>query len=153
MEDSHFADTVYRAGTFKRPLFATDGLTCVGVETTDGTQYFADKIVLAAGAWSPTLIDLEGQCVSKVILSIDGSYLCEASCTSLLTLIFTKFCAQAWVFAHIQLTPQEAAEYKNAPVVYDGEYGFFFEPNESVTTHDYLQIERPLLTFVLPGTE
>ncbi|GLI82053.1 hypothetical protein PoHVEF18_010453 [Penicillium ochrochloron] len=89
------------AGTFKRPLFATDGVTCVGVETTDRTQYFADKIVLAAGAWSPTLIDLKDQCVSK-----------------------------AWVFAHIQLTPQEAAEYKNAPVVYDGEYGFFFEPNE-----------------------
>jgi sarcosine oxidase/L-pipecolate oxidase len=37
---------------------------------------------------------------------------------------------KAWVFAHIQLTPQEAAEYKNVPVVYDGEYGFFFEPNE-----------------------
>ncbi|OOQ91537.1 hypothetical protein PEBR_08499 [Penicillium brasilianum] len=89
------------AGTFKRPLFAADCVTCIGVETANGTQYLADKIVLAAGAWSPTLIDLEGQCVSK-----------------------------AWVFAHIQLTPQEAAEYKNTPVVYDGEYGFFFEPNE-----------------------
>lgn len=37
---------------------------------------------------------------------------------------------QAWVFAHIQLTPEEVAKYKNIPVVYDGEYGFFFEPNE-----------------------
>lgn len=37
---------------------------------------------------------------------------------------------QAWVFAHIQLTPEEVAKYKNTPVVYDGEYGFFFEPNE-----------------------
>lgn len=37
---------------------------------------------------------------------------------------------QAWVFAHIKLTPQEAAQYENMPVVYDGEYGFFFEPNE-----------------------
>ncbi|KAJ5682056.1 uncharacterized protein N7477_001996 [Penicillium maclennaniae] len=89
------------AGTFKQPLFAADGTTCIGVETTDGTKYFADKVVLAAGAWSPTLVDLEDQCVSK-----------------------------AWVFAHIQLTPREAKEYKNAPVVYDGEYGFFFEPNE-----------------------
>ncbi|KAJ6104729.1 hypothetical protein N7523_011049 [Penicillium sp. IBT 18751x] len=89
------------AGTFKQPLFAADGTTCIGVETSDGTKYFADKVVLAAGAWSPTLVDLEDQCVSK-----------------------------AWVFAHIQLTPQEAKEYKNAPVVYDGEYGFFFEPNE-----------------------
>lgn len=69
MRDIDFADTVYRAGTFQQPLFAADGVTCVGVKTTDGTQYFADKIVLAAGAWSPTLIDLEGQCVSKVSLN------------------------------------------------------------------------------------
>lgn len=39
---------------------------------------------------------------------------------------------KAWVFAHIQLTPEEAASYKNVPVVYDGEYGFFFELNEYV---------------------
>ncbi|OKL57399.1 hypothetical protein UA08_07325 [Talaromyces atroroseus] len=90
-----------RAGTFARPLLSEDGRTCVGVQTVDGTDYYADKVVLATGAWSPTLVDLEGQCVSK-----------------------------AWVFAHIQLTPEEAAEYKNSPVIYDGEYGFFFEPNE-----------------------
>ncbi|KAJ5257689.1 hypothetical protein N7524_009245 [Penicillium chrysogenum] len=89
------------AGTFKRPLFAPDGATCSGVETLDGTKYFADKVVLAAGAWSSTLVDLDDQCVSK-----------------------------AWVFAHIQLTPQESAQYKDVPVVYDGDYGFFFEPNE-----------------------
>ncbi|KAL2859423.1 FAD dependent oxidoreductase [Aspergillus pseudodeflectus] len=90
------------AGTFKQPLFAADGTTCIGVETVDGTQYHADKVVLAAGAWSSTLVDLEDQCVSK-----------------------------AWVFAHIQLTPEEAAAYKDTPVVYDGDYGFFFEPNEN----------------------
>ncbi|KAJ5097040.1 hypothetical protein N7456_007761 [Penicillium angulare] len=90
------------AGTFKQPLFAEDGVTCIGVETTDGTKYHADKVVLAAGAWSPTLIDLEDQCVSK-----------------------------AWVFAHIKLTPEEVKQYKNIPVVYDGEYGFFFEPDEN----------------------
>lgn len=55
------------SGAFKQPLF-TDGTktTCNGVETVDGTRYYADKVVLAAGAWSPTLIDLEDQCVSKV---------------------------------------------------------------------------------------
>ncbi|CAG8190609.1 unnamed protein product [Penicillium salamii] len=90
-----------KSGTFKQPLFAADGITVNGVETVDGTKYYADKVVLAAGAWSPTLVDLDDQCVSK-----------------------------AWVFAHIQLTPEEVAEYKNIPVVYDGEYGFFFEPNE-----------------------
>ncbi|KAL4959803.1 NAD(P)/FAD-dependent oxidoreductase [Aspergillus stella-maris] len=90
------------AGSFKKPLFSDSSETrCNGVETVDGSKYYADKVVIAAGAWTPTLIDLEDQCVSK-----------------------------AWVFAHIQLTPQEAAKYKNSPVVYDGDYGFFFEPNE-----------------------
>lgn len=30
----------------------------------------------------------------------------------------------------IQLSPQEAVEYKDSPVVYNGDIGFFFEPNE-----------------------
>ncbi|OTB18560.1 hypothetical protein K445DRAFT_314440 [Daldinia sp. EC12] len=89
------------AGSFKRPLFAEDEKTCIGVETLDGTKYYAHKVVLAAGAWSPALIDLEDQC-----------------------------CSKAWVYAMIQLSPEEAAEYKNSPVVYNGDIGFFFEPNE-----------------------
>jgi hypothetical protein len=60
---------------------------------------------------------------------------------------------QAWVFAHIQLTPQEAAEYKNAPVVYDGEYGFFFEPNESVILQPSHPIAGLLLILVSPDME
>nr|6Y4J_A Chain A, Fructosyl Peptide Oxidase [Escherichia coli] len=89
----------YGAGSFKQPLLA-EGV-CIGVETVDGTRYYADKVVLAAGAWSPTLVELQEQCVSK-----------------------------AWVYGHIQLTPEEAARYKNSPVVYNGDVGFFFEPNE-----------------------
>ena len=56
----------HSAGSFKKPLFKKDGVTCIGVETVDGTKYFADKVVLATGAWSPTLVDLEDQCCSKV---------------------------------------------------------------------------------------
>ncbi|KAF2184602.1 fructosyl peptide oxidase [Zopfia rhizophila CBS 207.26] len=89
------------AGSFKRPIFGKDGTTCIGVETEDGTKYYADKVVLAAGAWSPALVDLEGQC-----------------------------CSKAWVYGHIQLSPEDAAEYKDTPVVYNGDIGFFFEPNE-----------------------
>lgn len=54
------------AGSFKSPLLGNNGSTCIGVETVDGTQYYGDKVVLATGAWSPALIDLEGQCCSKV---------------------------------------------------------------------------------------
>jgi sarcosine oxidase/L-pipecolate oxidase len=89
----------YGAGCFKAPLLA-EGV-CIGVETVNGAHYYADKVVLAAGAWSSTLVDLQEQCVSK-----------------------------AWVYAHMQLSPQEAQEYKGCPVVYHGDYGFFFEPNE-----------------------
>lgn len=39
---------------------------CVGVIAQDGTKHFADRVIIAAGAWTPTLIDLKGQCVSKV---------------------------------------------------------------------------------------
>lgn len=37
---------------------------------------------------------------------------------------------QAWVYAHIRLTPEEVEQYKNVPVVYNGDVGFFFEPDE-----------------------
>ncbi|KAI2608735.1 fructosyl amino acid oxidase [Hypoxylon fragiforme] len=90
------------AGSFKQPLFKEGGTTCVGLETVDGTKYYADKVVLATGAWSPALVDLEDQC-----------------------------CSKAWVYAMMQLTPEEAAAYKDTPVVYNGDVGFFFEPNEN----------------------
>jgi sarcosine oxidase / L-pipecolate oxidase len=57
------------AGTFKRPLFTADGVACNGVETVDGSGYLADKVIMAAGAWNPALINLEDQCVSKVCAS------------------------------------------------------------------------------------
>ena len=60
---------VLSAGSFKKPLFADDGKTCIGVETVDGSKYYGDKVVLAAGAWSPALVDLDDQCCSKVRFS------------------------------------------------------------------------------------
>lgn len=54
------------SGTFASLLLSADGKTCVGVKAADGTEWPADLVVFAAGAWSPTLLDLEGQCVSKV---------------------------------------------------------------------------------------
>ncbi|KAF2852296.1 fructosyl amino acid oxidase [Plenodomus tracheiphilus IPT5] len=97
------------AGTFKQPLLR-NGL-CTGVETTNGTIYHADKVVLAAGAWSPALIDLKDQCISK-----------------------------AWVYAHLPLSPSEARPYKSTPVIYNPSIGFFFEPTSSTTSPHVIKI-------------
>ncbi|KAI5450195.1 hypothetical protein NCC49_003344 [Naganishia albida] len=87
------------SGTFDRPLI--DSLTgrCVGVVAKDGATYEADRVVMATGAWTPSLINLEGQCVSK-----------------------------CWIVAHLELTAEEAARYNAIPVVYNEEVGFCFEP-------------------------
>ncbi|WVQ71090.1 hypothetical protein IAR50_000615 [Cryptococcus sp. DSM 104548] len=87
------------SGTFDSLLFDDDGKTVKGVKAKDGTVVDADLVVVATGAWTPALIDLEGQCISK-----------------------------CWCFAHIQLTPEEAAALKDIPTVYNSVYGFFFEP-------------------------
>jgi sarcosine oxidase/L-pipecolate oxidase len=56
------------AGTFSAPLLSKDGTQCIGVRAEDGTEWDADLVIIATGAWSPTLIDLQGQCISKVKL-------------------------------------------------------------------------------------
>lgn len=62
----HMFNFKSRSGTFTRPLLSVDGKTCVSVEAADETTYYADQVVLATGAWRPSLVDLEGQRVSKV---------------------------------------------------------------------------------------
>lgn len=77
------------SGTFSSLLLSPDG-SCAGVRCVDGTEWSADLVVFAAGAWSPGLIDLEGQCESK-----------------------------CWVYAHVQLSPDEAERMRAAPTVYN----------------------------------
>ncbi|WVQ85130.1 hypothetical protein IAT38_007295 [Cryptococcus sp. DSM 104549] len=89
------------AGTFSELLLAEDGKTVKGVKAVDGTEWLGDLVVFATGAWSPALLDLEGQCESK-----------------------------AWIYAHIRLTPEEAAALKNMPTTYNHELGFIMEPEE-----------------------
>ncbi|CDZ98665.1 FAD-dependent oxidoreductase [Phaffia rhodozyma] len=89
------------SGKFKRPVLSASGKVCVGVETADGTIHKADRVIMACGAWTPSLIDLKGQCISK-----------------------------CWVLAHIQLTSEEVKSFKNIPVLYDDQLGFFIEPDE-----------------------
>ncbi|KAJ9112681.1 hypothetical protein QFC22_006183 [Naganishia vaughanmartiniae] len=88
-----------QAGTFDRPMIDEATTRCIGVITKDGEKHYADRVVMATGAWSPSLIDLAGQCVSK-----------------------------CWIVAHLELSEEEARRYKSIPVVYNEEVGFCFEP-------------------------
>ncbi|WVW84473.1 hypothetical protein I302_106507 [Kwoniella bestiolae CBS 10118] len=88
------------SGTLKSLILGEDGKTCRGVKTADGTEWPADLVIMATGAWSPTLIDLENQCVSK-----------------------------CWQFGHIQLIPEEVRQLQNTPTMYSSELGFFMEPS------------------------
>lgn len=36
-------------------------LRCTGVELDDGSHVFANLVILAAGAWTPSVVDLEGR--------------------------------------------------------------------------------------------
>lgn len=88
-------------GTAIKLIYHANELKVIGVECADGTQWFADKIVLACGAWVDTLIDMQGQLV-----------------------------ARTWTLAHVQVKDEdERRKLKGIPVVFDVEKGFFFEPD------------------------
>ncbi|CAF1437412.1 unnamed protein product [Adineta steineri] len=88
-------------GTANKLIYHANESKVIGVECVDGIQWFADKIVLACGAWIDTLIDMQGQLVAKT-----------------------------WTLAHIQITDEEERrKLKGTPVVFDVEKGFFFEPD------------------------
>ncbi|KAL6246902.1 hypothetical protein RBB50_006209 [Rhinocladiella similis] len=89
-----------KSATMKSLLLDNQG-RAVGIIAEDGTHWPADRIVLCTGAWSDALLDTEGQL--------------EAKC---------------WTLAHIQLSPDECAAFKDIPVVMNLEEGFFFEPSE-----------------------
>ncbi|XYA02958.1 hypothetical protein QA089_005545 [Meyerozyma guilliermondii] len=72
----------------------------VYVISADGSKRTADQVLLSAGAATGYLVDL-GQ---------------QQSATGLF-------------ITHIKLTPQEYEKYKDIPVVFDGEMGYFFPPD------------------------
>lgn len=74
----------------------------VGAEIKDGTQYLADTTILAAGAQAPSLLDFKDQLRPT-----------------------------AWTLAHIKMTSEELKLYKNLPVLFNIESGFFMEPDEA----------------------
>lgn len=72
-----------------------------GAITADGKQHRADKTILCAGANAPQLLDMKNQLRPT-----------------------------AWTLAHIKVTPEETRLYKNLPVLFNVERGFFMEPDE-----------------------
>lgn len=80
-------------------IVGEDG-TVQGVKTADGLQHFADRTILCAGASASQLIDMEDQLRPT-----------------------------AWTLAHIKMTAEEATLYRNLPVLFNVERGFFMEPD------------------------
>jgi sarcosine oxidase / L-pipecolate oxidase len=61
---------------------------CIGARCRDGSAHYADNVVLAAGAYSPALLDLKGQLIAK-----------------------------GHSVGHIKLTKEEAKKYADMPLV------------------------------------
>lgn len=54
--------TIRGGAKVEKLSFSAD--TCTGAVLSDGESISADLVILAAGAWSPTLIDLQGRCLA-----------------------------------------------------------------------------------------
>lgn len=72
----------------------------LGAETADGTRHFASHTILSLGANAPQVLDFEGQLRPT-----------------------------AWTLAHIKLTVEERKIWKDLPVLFNIERGFFMEPD------------------------
>lgn len=81
-------------------LYGEDG-DVVGVRTADGEQHRADRTIVTAGAGANELLDFKDQLRPT-----------------------------AWTLFHLRMTPAEAAQYRNIPVLFNIEKGFFLEPDE-----------------------
>jgi sarcosine oxidase/L-pipecolate oxidase len=72
----------------------------VGAEASTGHKYRADITILANGAQAPSLLDFEDQLRPT-----------------------------AWTLAHIKMSEEECRLYKDLPVLFNIESGFFMEPD------------------------
>lgn len=72
---------------------------CCGVELDNGTTFHSDLLVLAAGAWTPSLINLKGQAV-----------------------------ATGQVLAYLSLTQEEQETFQTIPICFNVSRGMFMVP-------------------------
>lgn len=87
-------------GSVENLLYSHDAKTILGARTLDGTDHTAKHTILSAGANSDRLLDFKNQLRPT-----------------------------AWTLAHIPLSKEEAALYKDLPVLYGVDRGFFIEPD------------------------
>jgi sarcosine oxidase/L-pipecolate oxidase len=87
-------------GRVEELLFTPARDAILGARTADGTTHTADHTILAAGANSDRLLDFQQQLRPT-----------------------------AWTLAHVPLSPAEAQSYRNLPVLYGVDRGFFIEPD------------------------
>jgi sarcosine oxidase / L-pipecolate oxidase len=102
-------------GTIVRLKVGTEG-ALLGVETKSGKTLKADQYILTLGAASPAILP---------------------------NLLATHLWSKCWTLAHIKLTPDEMAQWKNIPVVDNRDLGFTFEPDPETSkpppiTHLYM---------------
>jgi sarcosine oxidase/L-pipecolate oxidase len=107
---------------YTKELIFSDSGRCTGVRSHDDTVHMADIVVLAAGAWTPSLIDLGEQMISK------------GHCV-----------------AHLQLSPAECQHYKAMPILDNLELGYFLPPTEGVLKMAHSQYIINTLTNHITG--
>ncbi len=82
-------------------LIFGDSNEVLGAKTADGKVHAADQTILCAGVNAPQLLDMKDQLRPT-----------------------------AWTLAHIKMSPEEAKLYRNLPVLFNVDRGFFMEPDE-----------------------
>ncbi|OJJ60278.1 hypothetical protein ASPSYDRAFT_201671 [Aspergillus sydowii CBS 593.65] len=88
------------AGSVKRLLYSDAWDDVVGIQTADGRKHRAARVILCAGANSDQLLDFKRQLRPT-----------------------------AWTLAHIQMTEEERKLWKDLPVIFNPNRGFFIEPD------------------------
>jgi sarcosine oxidase/L-pipecolate oxidase len=89
-------------GYIQKLLYSAD--SCCGAITRDGSIHKADVVLIATGAWTPSLIDVEGQLTAK-----------------------------GHPVAHMQLSPAETIRYSSLPILDSLELGYYFPPQNDGT--------------------
>lgn len=82
-----------------------DGDSLVGIKVASGDVLRADRYILSTGAASPEVLPELSQ----------------------------ELWSKCWTLGHVELTEEEAAQWKGIPVIDHFELGFTFEPNEETS--------------------